>query len=261
MAPKPDAVQIGNYVKIAVQTGGTANFLNIGAGASGVRYVEDDIGGTIPRVAHVAAAGASAPTTVAVAGLDITVTLGTGATAGVPTATAAQVVTAVNANTEAAALVTASAIGDGTGVAVAAAIAALSGGTSPVFTELYGERDNSRSDEREGIDASHKGRPHAVTIPGRRSGSISLTLVANRIDVTLAEEASQQALIDIYEAGTAVVFQQVKSFPGAATDGSQDQIKQAEGVLLSFSESASDNEVSTYDAELTLNSPLVAVVA
>lgn len=131
----------------------------------------------------------------------------------------------------------------------------------PIFTDLYGERDNSRSDEREGIDASHKGRPHAVTIPGRRSGSISLTLVANRQDVTETEEASQQALIDIYEAGTAVVFQQVKSFPGAADDGSQDQIKQGEGVLLSFSESASDNEVVTYDAELTLNSPLVAVVA
>lgn len=132
---------------------------------------------------------------------------------------------------------------------------------TPIYTKLYGERDNSRSDEREGIDASHKGTPHAVTIPGRRSGSISLTLVANRVDVTAIEEETQTALRDLYEAGTAVVFQQISSFPGAAEDGSQDVVKEAEGVLLSFSESASDNEVSTLDVELTLNSPLVAVVA
>lgn len=258
--PRPDQVQIGNYVKIRVKTSdGTANTRDIGAGAAGVRYTEDTLGGTIPRVAHVAAAGANAPTTVAVAPdtQDITVTLGTGATAGVVNATAAEVVAAVNGNTAAAALVTASAIGDGTGTAVASAMAALSGGTAPVYTELYGERSNERSDEREGIDASHKGSPHSITIPGRRSGSISLTLVANRVDVI--DDPSQPALEDIYEAGTAVQFQQVKSFPGAATDGSQDVVKQAEGVILSFSESASDNEVVTYDCNITLNTPLTAV--
>ena len=135
------------------------------------------------------------------------------------------------------------------------------GGTdlAPVYTELYGERDHSRSDEREGIDGSHKGSEHAITIPGRRSGSISLTLVANRVDVTALEEASQTTLEDIYEQGTAVQFQQVKSFPGAAADGSDDLVKEAEGVILSFSEDASDNEVVTYDCELTLNSALKLV--
>jgi len=257
--PRPDQVQIGNYVKVRVKTqDGTADTLDVGAGNAGVRYTEDAIGGTAPRVAHIAAAGADAPTSVAVAGNDITVTLGTGGTAGVEDATAAEVVAAVNGNADAAALVTASLIGDGTGVAAEQAMTALSGGTDPVFTELYGERDHERSDEREGIDASHKNSSHAITIPGRRSGEISLTLVANRVDVI--DDPSQPALEDIYEAGTAVQFQQVKSFPGANPDGSEDVVKQAEGVLLSFSESASDNEVVTYDTTLTLNTPLVAVV-
>ena len=260
MAPRPDQVQIGNYVKIRVKTAdGTAATRDIGAGAAGVRYTEDAIGGAAPGIAHVAAAGSNAPTSVAVVGDDITVTLGTGGVAGTPTATAAQVVAAVNAHPAASALVTASAIGDGTGTAVAAALADLTGGVAPTFTELYGERDHSRSDEREGIDGSHKGSEHAITIPGRRSGSISLTLVANRVDVTAAEEATQSTLEDIYEAGTSVEFEQVKSFPGAPTDGSADVVKRAEGVILSFSEDASDNEVVTYDCELTLNSSLKLV--
>lgn len=259
MDPRPDQVQIGNYVKIRVKTAdGVAGALNIGAGAAGVRYVEDTIGAPTPRIAHVAGAGNNVPTSVAVVDNDITVTLGTGAAGGI-SATAAEVRDRVNQHVAASALLTASLLGDGTGIAVAAAMAALAGGAAPVYTEIYGERDNSRSDEREGIDASHKGSKHNITIPGRRSGSISLTLVANRIDVSAAEEATQRELIDIYEEGTAVEFEQYKSFPGAAADGSQDQIKRAEGVILSFSEDASDNEVVTYDCEITLNTPLKLV--
>lgn len=130
---------------------------------------------------------------------------------------------------------------------------------SPIYTDLYGERDNERSDEREGIDASHKGSKHNITIPGRRSGELSMTLVANRADVTAVEEPSQAALQDIYEAGTAVTFQHVRSYPGAPVDGSGDKVRQASGVLLSLSESASDNEVVTYDATLTLNEALTPV--
>lgn len=256
--PRPDQVQIGNYVRIRVVTEeGTADTLTIGAGNAGVLYTEENIGSTPPSVAHVAGSGNNVPTSVDVVGSAITVTLGTDG-AGAVDATAAEVVSAVNADPDASALVTASAVGDGTGTAVAAASAPLAGGTDPVYTDLYGERDNERSDEREGIDGSHKGSTHAITIPGRRSGEISLTLVANRVDVT--DDPSQPALEDIYEAGTAVVFQQVKTFPGAAVDGSEDVVKEAEGVLLSFSESASDNEVVTIEATLTLNTPLTAVV-
>lgn len=261
MAVTPEQVQIGNYTRVRIKTAeGTPDSLEIGTGASGVRYVEDTPGGTILRVAHVVAATASAPTSVAVAGDDITVTLGTGATAGTATATAAQVVTAVNNHAGASALVTASAVGDGTGTAVAAALTALSGGSDlPVYTDLYGERDNERSDEREAIDASHKGSKHNITIPGRRSGELSMTLVATRADVTAAEEPSQAALEDIYEAGTAITFRHVRSYPGAPADGSGDKVREASGVLLSLSESASDNEVVTYDATLTLNEALTPV--
>jgi hypothetical protein len=256
--PRPDQVQIGNYVTIRVKTAdAVAASRDIGAGAAGVRYVEDTAGGAAPGIAHINPGVANAALDVSVVGDDITVTLGNTATAGTISSTAAQVRDAVNADPDASALVTASLLGDGTGTAVAAAMADLTGGSDAVYTELYGERDHSRSDEREGIDASHKGAEHAITIPGRRSGSISLTLVANRVDVI--DDPSQPALRDIYEAGTAVLFREVKTFPGAAADGSQDVVQEAEGVLLSFSESASDNEVVTIDAELTLNTPLTAV--
>ena len=127
----------------------------------------------------------------------------------------------------------------------------------PIFMYLYGERDNERSDEREGIDASHKGSAHAITIPGRRSGEISMTVVANRADVT--DEDSQPALEAAYEGGVAIRFQHVRSFPGAPADGSQDVVREGSGVLLSLSESASDNEVVTYDATLSLNEELTVV--
>ena len=130
---------------------------------------------------------------------------------------------------------------------------------SPIFTELYGLRDNSPTDERAAIDASHKNTPHDITIPGPRTGSIDMTLVANRVDVTAAEEATQSALEAIYEAGTSVEFEEVSSYPGAPADGSGDVVKRASGVILTFSKAAPRGDVVTISATLTLNEALTVV--
>lgn len=250
--------QIGNDTTLFVQTAaGAADALNVGAGASGVRYVEDVISGPIPRVAHIIPATAAAVLGVVVVGSDITVNLGTAA-AGVANSTAAAVMAAINAHPAASALVTATLLGDGTGIAAAQAITALSGGTAPVFGQLLGQRDYSHSSSREGIDVSHKGNDHAQTVPGRQEGSISVTVLVTRPD---AAEITQTALRKAFNDRLPVYVREVNTFPGAAANGSQNEVREAEGYVLDFSKEAGDNSESTFDVEVTLNGKLELVAA
>lgn len=134
------------------------------------------------------------------------------------------------------------------------------GGTdvAPVFAQISGQRDLSRSSSREGIDVSHKGTDHAQTQPGRQESSVSVTILVKRPD---AVDATHAALEGAFNDKLPVFVREIDTFPGAAADGSDNLVKEAEGVVLDFSKEAGDNSEATFDVEITLNEAMREVAA
>ena len=134
------------------------------------------------------------------------------------------------------------------------------GGTdlAPVFAQISGQRDLSRSASREGIDVSHKGNDHAQTLPGRQEGSVSVTILVKRPD---AVDATHAALENAFNDRLPVFVREIDTFPGAAANGSDNSVKEAEGYVLDFSKEAGDNSEATFDVEITLNEALREVAA
>lgn len=129
---------------------------------------------------------------------------------------------------------------------------------APAFAQISGQRDYSLSSSREGIDTSHKGVDHAQTIPGRQESSISVTVLVKRPN---AADATHAALRNSFDNRLPVFIREVNTYPGAAADGSDNEVLEAEGYILDFSKEAGDNAESTFDVEITLNERLTEVAA
>lgn len=244
---------IGNDRVLTVQVSTTTpNTLTIGAGAAGVRYTEKTVGGTVPSVAHAAAATANAPTSVAVSGDQITVTLGTGATGGTPNATAQQVVDAVNAHAGASALVTASNVGDGTGTAVAAAMAPLAGGGATVteFVEAEFQTSLEISGENESIDSSHKGTNHAESFAGQASDSLSFECYEDDDELVAVAQAQLKRARALRALVT--VREEKKSYDAQGNVTALVPLIQNFGRITSLSTSKNLNEMATFSVEMEL---------
>lgn len=124
---------------------------------------------------------------------------------------------------------------------------------APNYQQVAYQTDYSHESSREGIDVSHKGSDHAMTLPGREEGTISVSL---RVLQPGSGDRTHAALRNSYQNRLPVFVQEVNTFPGAAVDGSDDDVYEAEGYILSFSKEGPDNDAATFDLEITLNEPL-----
>lgn len=118
------------------------------------------------------------------------------------------------------------------------------------------QTEHSHESSREGIDVSHKGSDHAQVVPGREEGTISLSLKRLKPN---SPHATHTTLRDAYDKKLPVTVQEVETFPGAAANGSENAVREAEGYILSYSSEAPDNDAATYELEITLIEPLTAL--
>lgn len=126
---------------------------------------------------------------------------------------------------------------------------------APDIQQVTGQRDYTHDSSRDGIDASHKGSDHAVTIPGRESGTISVTLIVQKPG---GADSTHAVLLNAYENRLPVFVQEDTTFPGAAVDRSENEIKEGRGYILTFTKNGPDNDLATWDCEITLTERLVA---
>ncbi|QIN79596.1 hypothetical protein GBA65_14905 [Rubrobacter marinus] len=124
---------------------------------------------------------------------------------------------------------------------------------APDYQPVAYQTEYSHESSREGIDVSHKGSDHAMTLPGREEGTISLSLRVLKPGTT---NQTHQKLRQSYQDRLPVYVQEVSTYPGAAADGSDDEVYEAEGYILSMSKEAPDNDAATWEMEVTLNEPL-----
>lgn len=118
------------------------------------------------------------------------------------------------------------------------------------------QTEHSHESSKEGIDLSHKGSRHAQVKPGREEGSISLSL--RRLQPN-SGAATHETLRNAYDNNLPITLQEVVTFPGAAADGSDDDVREAEGYILSYNSEAPDNDAATYELEVTLIEALTLV--
>jgi hypothetical protein len=251
---------VGNDIVLYVDVAeGDEASLTIGTTTAGVVYTANrggDEGNNI-RVAHVEGTGNNAPLSVDVIGSDITVTLATDGT-GTANSTANAVIAAVNNDPEASALVTASPLSTGAGVAAEAALAALSGGADASVSdfEMIGyQRDISREQTRELIDASHKGSDHAQSVYGRMESTLSLDALVP--DPEAGSLATHNRLWDAQQNKQSFLVQYIQR--AASGNAAANVVRQAEALIGSISEEGPDNDVATLSMELTLQGPLRVV--
>lgn len=128
----------------------------------------------------------------------------------------------------------------------------------PAYEQVAYQTDYTHESTRDGIDVSHKGSDHAMTLPGRETGTITLTL---RVLKPGTADATHAALRTAYQDRTAIFVQEVNTYPGAAADGSDDEVYEAEGYILTLTKNGPDNDAATWDCEITLNEPLTLVPA
>lgn len=126
---------------------------------------------------------------------------------------------------------------------------------APDYQQVEGQRDYTHDTSRTEIDASHKGSDHTVTVVGRQSGTISVTLV---VQTAAAADATHAKLEDSYNDRLPVWVQENSTFPGAAVDGSEDGVKAAKGYVVSFTKNGPDEDVATLDVSITLVERLAA---
>lgn len=229
----------------------TANTLDIGTGASGVRYTEDVVGGTVPRVAHVNPGVANAALAVSVSGEDITVTLGNGATAGTINSTAAQVRDAINAHAGASAVVTAGLVGDGTGLAVAQAMTALSGSVPTTeYIEAEFQTSMEISGENESIDSSHKGSNHAESFAGQASDSLSFECYDDDDETVARAQAQLKRARKLRE--LVHVREEQKAYDANGNVTGLTPLFENRGRITSLSTSKNLNEMATFSVDMEL---------
>lgn len=122
---------------------------------------------------------------------------------------------------------------------------------APDFVMVEGQSDYSNDASKNEVDASAKGDDHDVTYPGSQTGSISVTITQERPDTA---DLTQAALENSFLNALPVMVEKHYTFPEAvAANGSDQRWMQSWGYLLEFSESASRNEMATYDCSITLN--------
>lgn len=124
---------------------------------------------------------------------------------------------------------------------------------APDYQQVAYQTDYTHESTRDGIDVSHKGSDHAMTLPGRQTGTISLSL---RVLQPGTADTTHAALRNSYDNRLPVFVQEVNTFPGAAVDGSEDEVYEAEGYILTFTKNGPDNDAATFDCEITLNEAL-----
>lgn len=127
---------------------------------------------------------------------------------------------------------------------------------SPDYQQVAYQKDYTHDSSRDGIDVSHKGSDHAQTLPGREAGTISVTLAVLKPG---SANATHTALRNSYENRLPVYVQEVNTFPGAAVDGSDNDVFEAEGFILTMTKNGPDNDAATWDCEITLNERLTLV--
>lgn len=124
---------------------------------------------------------------------------------------------------------------------------------TPNYQQVAYQTNYSHNTERGEIDVSHKGSDHAMTLPGRETGTIDLSLLALRPGTN---DATHAALRNSYQNRLPVYVQEVSTFPGAAVDGSEDDIYEAEGYILTFSKAGEQEAAVTFELTITLNESL-----
>ncbi len=127
---------------------------------------------------------------------------------------------------------------------------------TPNYQKVAYQLNYAHNTERGEIDVSHKGTDHSQIIPGRESGTIDLSLLALRPGTN---DAPHAALRNSYDNRLPVIIQERSTFPGAAVDGSEDDIYQAEGYILTYSKAAEQESAVTFELTITLIERLTLV--
>lgn len=127
---------------------------------------------------------------------------------------------------------------------------------APNYQQVAYQTNYAHNSERGEIDVSHKGTDHTQIVPGRESGSIDLSLLALRPGTN---DATHAALRNSYKNRLPVYVQEVSTYPGAAADGSEDDVYEAEGYILSFSKAGEQESAVTFELTITLVESLTLV--
>lgn len=127
--------------------------------------------------------------------------------------------------------------------------------SAPVWQQVAYQTDYTHDTTRDGIDVSHKGSDHVMTLPGREAGTITVSL---RVLKPGSGDTTHSALRNAYRNRLPVYVQEVNTFPGATT--ADEDVYEAEGYILNFTKNGPDNDSATYDLEITLNEALTPAV-
>jgi len=127
---------------------------------------------------------------------------------------------------------------------------------APDYQQVAYQTNYSHESERGAIDVSHKGTDHSMTLPGREAGTITLSLLALKPGTN---DATHAALRNSYQNRLPVFVQEVSTFPGANVDGSEDDVYEAEGYILTFSKAGEQEAAVTFELTINLNEPLTLV--
>jgi hypothetical protein len=124
---------------------------------------------------------------------------------------------------------------------------------APDYQPVAYQTNYSHESERGAIDVSHKLSDHAMTLPGRQTGTMTLSLLALKPGTN---DATHAALRNSYDERLPVYVQERSTFPGAAGDGSEDDVYEAEGYITTFSKAAEQEAPVTFEVTITLNERL-----
>lgn len=127
---------------------------------------------------------------------------------------------------------------------------------SPNYQQVAYQTNYTHNSERGEIDVSHKGSDHSQTLPGREVGTIDLSMLALKPGTA---DATHAALRNSYDNRLPVYIQEVSTFPGAAVDGSEDEVREAEAFIMTFTKAGEQEAAVTFELTLSLNEPLALV--
>src|SRR5215212_4696059 len=124
---------------------------------------------------------------------------------------------------------------------------------TPNYQTVAYQTNYAHNSERGEIDVSHKGSDHSQTLPGREVGTIDLSMLALKPGTS---DATHAALRTAYDGRLPVTIHEVSTFPGANPDGSEDDIREAEAFIMTFTKTGEQETAVTFELTLSLNEPL-----